>query len=61
MQTLSVFNIILISIPQARNILVHPEQFSLENGLLTPTFKNKRPAFEKKFAEELETLYADSS
>lgn len=46
---------------KAKNILVHPEQFSLENGLLTPTFKHKRPAFEKKFAEELEKLYEGSS
>ena len=45
---------------QAKNILLHPEPFTIENGLLTPTFKNKRAAFEKKFAEELDALYAES-
>lgn len=45
---------------KAKNILLHFEPFTIENGLLTPTFKNKRAAFEKKFAEELEALYAES-
>lgn len=40
-----------------KDIILHPEQFSVENGLLTPTFKNKRPQLRKYFKEQIQELY----
>jgi len=31
--------------------------FSTENGLLTPTFKSKRPALRKAFAAKIAEMY----
>eukprot|EP00894_Picocystis_sp_ML_P003804 jgi/Pico_ML_1/54321/g4686.t1 len=35
-----------------------PEPFSVENDLLTPTFKKRRPQLKKAFQKELDALYA---
>ncbi|KAJ3395697.1 Long-chain-fatty-acid--CoA ligase 1 [Lobulomyces angularis] len=45
-------------IPKA--IYLHSEQFSVENGLLTPTFKLKRKVVQDKFQKELDMLYSDN-
>ncbi|XP_055954870.1 long-chain-fatty-acid--CoA ligase 1 [Patella vulgata] len=42
---------------QIKDVYLHPELFSIENGLLTPTFKNKRPALRKNFKGEIDALY----
>jgi len=42
---------------QAKAIHLHDELFSLENGLLTPTFKLKRAIAKKEFSEIIEELY----
>ena len=34
------------------------EPWSIENGLITPTMKLKRPELERRFAEEIRKLYA---
>ncbi|MBX9811126.1 MAG: hypothetical protein K2Y16_05875 [Burkholderiales bacterium] len=34
------------------------EPWAIENGLLTPTMKLKRPELERRFAREIEELYA---
>jgi len=47
----------LKSFEQAKQIHVHAELFSVENGLLTPTFKSKRPALRKHFAQQIEDMY----
>jgi len=42
---------------QVKDIIVSPELFSVQNGLLTPTFKNKRPQLRKFFAADVKKLY----
>lgn len=40
-----------------KDILCHPEMFSIDNGLLTPTLKTKRPECRKAFAEQIQEMY----
>jgi hypothetical protein len=40
-----------------RSVALSSELFSVENGLLTPTFKNKRPVLKKRFADAIQQLY----
>jgi len=40
-----------------RAIHLEPEAFSIENGLLTPTFKLKRPQLLSKYKTEVESMY----
>ncbi|CAF1666930.1 unnamed protein product, partial [Didymodactylos carnosus] len=47
----------LMSYEQVKNIAVISEPFTIENGLLTPTFKIRRYAVEKKYKQTLEGLY----
>ncbi|KAI1294066.1 Long chain acyl-CoA synthetase 7 peroxisomal [Mortierella claussenii] len=42
-----------------KNIHVISEQFSIENDLLTPTFKLKRHAAKEKYSLEIERMYAE--
>ncbi|KAG0310196.1 hypothetical protein BGZ99_000597 [Dissophora globulifera] len=42
-----------------KNIYVTPEQFSIENDLLTPTFKLKRHTAKDKYNVEIERMYAE--
>ena len=42
---------------QVKDIYLHPEQFSIENNLLTPTMKTKRPELGKYFEKEIEEMY----
>ncbi len=45
--------------PQVHSIHLHPEPFAVENGLLTPTFKLKRPQAKAAFQEQLDAMYAE--
>lgn len=42
---------------QVKSILLHPEPFSTENGLLTPTLKAKRGELFKYFRTQINSLY----
>uniref|UniRef100_A0A0E0F2J2 4-coumarate--CoA ligase n=1 Tax=Oryza meridionalis TaxID=40149 RepID=A0A0E0F2J2_9ORYZ len=42
----------------AKAVTLVPEPFTLENGLLTPTFKIKRPQAKAYFAKEIADMYA---
>lgn len=48
----------LKSFEQVKAIFIHPELFSIENGLLTPTLKAKRNEMRQRFSAEIEQLYA---
>ena len=41
-----------------RAVFLEPELFSVENELLTPTFKLKRPQLQKKYQAEIDAMYA---
>ncbi|XP_052240427.1 long-chain-fatty-acid--CoA ligase 5-like isoform X2 [Dreissena polymorpha] len=47
----------LSSFEQAKDIYLHPELFSVENGLLTPTFKAKRNELKVLFKPQIEEMY----
>ncbi|XP_054711219.1 long-chain-fatty-acid--CoA ligase 1-like [Uloborus diversus] len=48
----------LKSFEQVKDIYVHHELFSVDNGLLTPTLKTKRPDCRKSFVDRIEAMYA---
>uniref|UniRef100_A0A6A7FS43 Long-chain-fatty-acid--CoA ligase n=2 Tax=Hirondellea gigas TaxID=1518452 RepID=A0A6A7FS43_9CRUS len=47
----------LKSFEQVKEIYLHPDPFSVQNGLLTPTLKSKRPQLRKYFMPQLDDLY----
>ncbi|KAK1159247.1 hypothetical protein AOXY_G21877 [Acipenser oxyrinchus oxyrinchus] len=51
----------LHSFEQVKDIYIHSEMFSIQNGLLTPTLKAKRPELRDYFKERIEELYANIS
>uniref|UniRef100_F1RSZ3 Long-chain-fatty-acid--CoA ligase n=2 Tax=Sus scrofa TaxID=9823 RepID=F1RSZ3_PIG len=48
----------LKSFEQVRGISLHPELFSIDNGLLTPTMKAKRPELRNYFRSQIDELYS---
>ncbi|KAM3865013.1 long-chain-fatty-acid--CoA ligase 1a [Diretmus argenteus] len=48
----------LKSFEQVKEIELHPEMFSIQNGLLTPTLKAKRAELRNHFREQIDALYA---
>uniref|UniRef100_A0A671L9U1 Long-chain-fatty-acid--CoA ligase n=1 Tax=Sinocyclocheilus anshuiensis TaxID=1608454 RepID=A0A671L9U1_9TELE len=51
----------LHSFEQVKDIHVHKEMFSIQNGLLTPTLKSKRPELKEYFSRAIEQLYSNIS
>uniref|UniRef100_A0A4W4HN27 Long-chain-fatty-acid--CoA ligase n=1 Tax=Electrophorus electricus TaxID=8005 RepID=A0A4W4HN27_ELEEL len=51
----------LHSFEQVKDIYIHSEMFSIENGLLTPTLKAKRSELKEYFKLEIEQLYNNIS
>ncbi|NXI09980.1 ACSL5 ligase, partial [Irena cyanogastra] len=50
----------LKSFEQVKDLYIHTELFSVENGLLTPTLKAKRGDLVKYFEKEIEALYSST-
>ncbi|XP_025836030.1 long-chain-fatty-acid--CoA ligase 5 isoform X1 [Agrilus planipennis] len=48
----------LKSFEQVKDIYLHPDPFSMQNGLLTPTMKSKRPQIRNYFLPQIEDMYA---
>ncbi|XP_065185290.1 long-chain-fatty-acid--CoA ligase 1-like [Sycon ciliatum] len=44
---------------QVKALHLHPEPFTVEDNLLTPTMKMKRPQLRTRFATEIQAMYAD--
>ncbi|KAL3273201.1 hypothetical protein HHI36_014657 [Cryptolaemus montrouzieri] len=51
----------LKSFEQVKDIYLHPDPFSVQNGLLTPTMKSKRPQLKAYFKPQIEDMYAKLS
>ncbi|XP_048758754.1 long-chain-fatty-acid--CoA ligase 5-like isoform X2 [Ostrea edulis] len=49
----------LHSFEQVKDIFLYPELFSVENGLLTPTFKTKRHELKVKFQSQIAEMYTN--
>ncbi|XP_031699914.1 long-chain-fatty-acid--CoA ligase 5 isoform X1 [Anarrhichthys ocellatus] len=49
----------LKSFEQVKDVYLHPEQFTIENGLLTPTLKAKRAELKTLFQPQINALYAN--
>ncbi|KAM6390657.1 long-chain-fatty-acid--CoA ligase 5 [Pluvialis apricaria] len=50
----------LKSFEQVKDLYIHTEMFSVENGLLTPTLKAKRAELVKLFEKQIEALYSST-
>ncbi|XP_042303448.1 long-chain-fatty-acid--CoA ligase 6 [Sceloporus undulatus] len=51
----------LHSFEQVKAVYIHSEMFSVQNGLLTPTLKAKRPELREYFKKQIEELYSSIS
>ena len=40
-----------------KKLVLEPEMFSIENDLLTPTFKYKRPQLQKRYQKDIDAMY----
>nr|XP_060623004.1 long-chain-fatty-acid--CoA ligase 5-like [Anolis sagrei ordinatus] len=50
----------LKSFEQVKDIYLHSEMFTVENGLLTPTLKAKRTEVSKHFRNQIDALYTSN-
>jgi len=44
---------------QPKKIHLSTEMFSVENNLLTPTFKSRRPQLQERYQKEIDEMYED--
>lgn len=50
-----------LSRSQVKDLYLHPEMFSVSNGLLTPTLKSRRVDLRRVFSEQIAQMYTKSS
>ncbi|VDM56638.1 unnamed protein product [Angiostrongylus costaricensis] len=48
----------LFSFEQVKDVVLSPNMFTVENDLLTPTLKSKRPMLKSYFANEIASMYS---
>ena len=58
-EELSIYGKNFKSFEHPENFALLSEEWSIENGLLTPTLKLKRDVVEKKFKDQIESLYSE--
>lgn len=46
---------------QVKDIYLHPEMFSVANGLLTPTLKSRRTDIRRVFEEQISSMYSKTT
>ncbi|KAF7665661.1 hypothetical protein LDENG_00135990 [Lucifuga dentata] len=51
----------LKSFEQVKDIHLHPEMFSIANGLLTPTLKSRRADIHRVFQEQISNMYSKTA
>uniref|UniRef100_A0A8C6UWH3 Arachidonate--CoA ligase n=1 Tax=Neogobius melanostomus TaxID=47308 RepID=A0A8C6UWH3_9GOBI len=51
----------LKSFEQVKDLYLHPEMFSIANGLLTPTLKSRRNDIRRVFQEQLSAMYSKTT
>uniref|UniRef100_A0A7N6AM76 Long-chain-fatty-acid--CoA ligase n=1 Tax=Anabas testudineus TaxID=64144 RepID=A0A7N6AM76_ANATE len=51
----------LMSFEQVKDIYLHPEMFSVANGLLTPTLKSRRTDIRRVFQEQISSMYSKTA
>jgi long-chain acyl-CoA synthetase len=51
----------LNSLEKVKTIYLTPEPFTVENDIITPTFKIKRNIAKKVFADQISQMYADAN
>uniref|UniRef100_A0A8C2KYL3 Long-chain-fatty-acid--CoA ligase n=1 Tax=Cyprinus carpio TaxID=7962 RepID=A0A8C2KYL3_CYPCA len=51
----------LKSFEQVKDLYLHPDMFSVSNGLLTPTLKSRRVDLRRVFSEQIARMYRKSS
>ena len=51
----------LNSLERIKAIYLTPEPFSVENDIITPTFKIKRNIAKKVFADQITAMYAEAN
>ena len=49
----------LAGFEMVKKLHVEPELWSVDNGMLTPTFKTKRPDLKKRYQKEIDAMYAE--
>lgn len=53
----NMLNIFITIFQQVKDIYLHPDPFSVQNGLLTPTMKAKRPEIRNYFKPQIDDMY----
>lgn len=55
--SLGLCDVLLQGFEMIKSLYLDPEQFTVENGLMTPTFKLKRPPLQSKYTPQIEAMY----
>ena len=51
------YGFLLQGFEMIKSLYLVPDQFTVENGLMTPTFKLKRPPLQQTFQSQIDAMY----